>query len=114
MALVSFSCLFSAFKSNVRDALGGADGFGACAMGEGVFATRGVALIAACGAGAVTLGLGTAAGAGRDVADAGGRDGARDALAGGGDGGTCPRRAQAFSPRIAAATRQILAADINT
>jgi hypothetical protein len=115
MALVSLSCFFSAFKSSVRDELGGADGFGACAMGAGVFATGGSALIAACGAGVVTLGSGTAARAGRDVGDAGGRDGARDALVAGGgdgDGGMCPRPAQAFSPRIAAATRQICAADI--
>jgi hypothetical protein len=74
-------------------------------------------LFAACGARVVTLGLGTAAGAGRAVGGAGDvmvGCGVRDALvAGGGDGAMCPRPAQAFSPRIAAAIIQICAADIS-
>ena len=117
MALVSLSCVFSPFKSSVTAALGGALGFGACAMGAGVFATGGAVLFAACGARVVTLGLGTAAGAGGGVADGGdvmAGCGVRDALvAGGGDGATCPRPAQAFSPKIAAAIIQICAADIS-
>src|SRR5262245_29194062 len=105
MALVSLSCCFSPFKSSVAAALGGAADFGACAMGAGAFAPGGVVLFAACGARFVTLGLGAVAGAGREVA--GGGDvmagcGVRDALVAGG-GAMCPRPAQAFSPRIAAA-----------
>src|SRR5438876_9973965 len=104
MALVSFSCIFSPFKSSVRDALGAAVDFGAGAMGAGVFATGGAALIAACRAGGITLGSGSAARcAGRDVggaADVIAGCGARDALVAG-DGAMCPRPAQAFSTRIA-------------
>src|SRR5512138_606842 len=115
MALVSLSCCFSPFKSSTMAALGGAAGFGACAMGAGAFATGGVVLFAARGARFVTLGLGAAAGAGREVT--GGEDvmagcGARDALVAGGVA-MCPRSAQAFSPRIAAAIIQICAADIS-
>jgi len=87
-------------------------------MGAGVFATGGAVLFAACGAlVVVTLGLGTAAGAGREVSDGGDVTagcGVRDAVgAGGGDGAMCPRPAQAFSPKIAAAIIQICAADIS-
>ena len=116
MALVSLSCVFSPFKSSVTAALGGAVGFGACAMGAGVFATGGAVLFTACGARVVTLGLGTGIGAGREVADGGDVTsgcGVRDALvAGGGDGAWCPRPAQAFNPKIAAAIIQICGADI--
>ena len=86
-------------------------------MGAGVFATGGAVLFAACGARVVTLGLGTAVGTDREVPD--GEDvtagcGVLDVLvAGGGDGAICPRPAQAFSPKIAAAIIQICAADIS-
>src|SRR5262249_19570443 len=98
----------------VAAVLGGALGFGAGAMGAGVFATGGAVFFAACGAWVVTLGLGSAEGAG-EVAD--GEDvtagGVCDALvAGGGDGAVCPRPAQAFSSKIAATIIQISAADI--
>ena len=85
-------------------------------MGAGAFAPGEVVLFAACGARFVALGLGAAAGAGREVA--GGGDvmagcGVGDALvAGGGDGAWCPRPAQAFNPKIAAAIIQICGADI--
>src|SRR5215472_16981065 len=111
MALVSLSSVFSPFKSSVTAVPGGALGFGACAMGAGVLATGGAVLFAACGARVVTLGLGSAAGAGREVADGGDVTagcGACDPLvAGGGDGAICPRPAQAFSPKKAAAIIQI-------
>src|SRR5215471_14532342 len=117
MALVSLSCVFSPFKSSVAAVLGGALGFGACAMGAGVFATGGAVLFAACGARVVTLGLGAAAGAGGEVADGGAVTagcGGRDALvSGGGDGAICPRPAEAFNPKIAAAIIQICAVDIS-
>src|SRR5215475_9498733 len=96
MALVSLSCVFRPFKSSVTSVPGGVLDFGARV---------------------VTLGLGSAAGAGREVADGGDVTagcGVRDALvAGGGDGAMCPRPAQALSPRIAAAIIQICAADIS-
>jgi len=87
-------------------------------MGAGVFATVVSAFFfAACRAGVVTRGSGNAARAGCDVADTGDvivGFGAGDALvAVGEDGAVCPRPTQTFSPRIAAATRQICAADIN-
>jgi len=86
-------------------------------MGAGVFTTGGAVFFAAFGARVVTLGLGSAAGAGREVADGGDVTpgcGVRDALvAEGGDGATWPRLAQAFSPKIAAAIIQICAADIS-
>src|SRR5262245_1258372 len=114
MALVSLSCFLSPLKS--RDALGGAVGFGSCASGAGVFATVGVALIAAFGAGVVT-GAVNGVRAGRNVNDVArvmaGCDARAVLAAGGGDGAMCPRAAQAFIPRIAAATRQIWAADIS-
>src|ERR1700745_2661376 len=113
MALVSLSCVFSPFKSSVTAALGEAVGFGACAIGAGVFATGGTVLFTACGARVVTLGLGTGAGAGSVVPDGGdvrAGCGGRDALvAGGGDEEICPRPAQAFNPKIAAAIIQICA-----
>src|SRR5262249_15266692 len=102
---------------SVTAVLGGALGFGAGALGAGVFATGGAVLFAACGCRVVTLGLDPAAGSGRDVADGGkvtAGCGVGDALvAGGGDGSICLRPAQAFSPRIAAAIIQICLADIS-
>jgi len=79
-------------------------------MDAGGFATGGTVLFAACGARLVTLGLGTAAGAGREADDGGAVTavcvgdvtavcvgdvtagcGALEAwVAGGGDGATCP------------------------
>src|SRR5438477_12465862 len=116
MALVSLSCCLSPFKSSVTAVLGAAADFGACAMGAGAFATGGAVLFAACGARVVTLGLGTAAGAGGGVAEGGdvmAGCGVRDALvAGGGDGAMWPRPAQAVSPKIAAAIIQNGATDI--
>jgi len=86
-------------------------------MGAGVFATGDAVLFAACGDRVVTLGLGPAAGAGREVADGGDVTagcGVRDALvAEGGDGAMWPRLAQAFRPKTAAAIIQICAADIS-
>src|SRR5215470_5496850 len=103
MALVSLSSVFSPFKSSVTAVLGGALGFGACAMGAGVFATGGPVFLATCGTRVVTLALGLGAGADREVADGGDVTagcGVRDALvAGGGDGAICPRPAQAFSAK---------------
>src|SRR5262249_9150254 len=115
MALVSLSCVSSPFKSSFTAVLGGALGFGACAMGAGVFATGGTVLFAACGALVVTLGLDSAAGAGRGGADGGEvTAGCCEALvAGGGDGAICLRPAQAFRPKMAAAIIQICAADIS-
>src|SRR5262245_1456793 len=111
MALVSLSCVFSPFKSSVTAALGGAVGSAVCAMGAGVFAAGRRVLFAACGARVITLGLGAAEGAGREVADGGGVTAGCagcDALAAAGAyGAMCSRPAQAFSAKIAAEIIQI-------